>query len=659
MRKAILFLILLISSQVRAQDVTIDSLKKVIETSKEDSSKVKAIIELGRKYANTSPQSAIHFFEDAKNLALKVHYPLGVGNAIRFTGNVYYNKASYVDAINSWQSALVIFDSIGNKEGVANIQSNIGAVYFNQGEDIKANEYYFQALKTAEDIKDYKRQSTVLNNIAAVYQRKEKSQSKAHDYYLNALQLSEKVSDVDDRNDIIGTAAAGLSEYYLKKDSVMLSQNKHALDTALNYTMQSLKAYEGTLDEPYALNRLALIYVTTKEFDKAIETQKKAYEIAKKMESADDMAIMLLGLAKTYQTTGNLKQALETYKSAEQMAKETNAIYSLKDIYQGQADIYGKLHDYPNGFKYQVLLLGAKDTIYNIDAEKKLQDVQFTFDLEKKEGEIKLQTQEIKRQKMVRNSFVGGFAVVLLFAGVFLSQRNRISKEKKRSDELLLNILPSETADELKKTGKAKTKSFDMVTVMFTDFKNFTQASEKLTPEELVDEINFCYSEFDKIITKFGIEKIKTIGDSYMCAGGLPVTNSTHPEDVVKAGLEMQQFIAKNKADRILKGQPYFDLRLGIHTGPVVAGIVGIKKFAYDIWGDTVNTASRMESSGEIGKVNISGATFNLIKDKFNCIHRGKIEAKNKGLIDMYFVEGGEVTERADHVNVGLGVVTV
>ncbi|MBK9798986.1 MAG: adenylate/guanylate cyclase domain-containing protein [Bacteroidetes bacterium] len=246
----------------------------------------------------------------------------------------------------------------------------------------------------------------------------------------------------------------------------------------------------------------------------------------------------------------------------------------------------------------------------------------------------------MKRQKIVRNGFIGGFAVVLLFASIFLRQRNRISKEKQRSDELLLNILPSETAEELKATGAAKAKSFDNISVLFTDFKNFTRASELLSAEELVKEINYCYSEFDRIITKYGIEKIKTIGDAYMqCAGGLPVTNTTHPIDVVKAGLEMVAFIEANKQERISKGQPYFELRLGIHTGPVVAGIVGIKKFAYDIWGDTVNTASRMESSGETGKVNISGTTYELIKDRFKCTHRGKIQAKNKGEIDMYFVE--------------------
>jgi class 3 adenylate cyclase len=294
-------------------------------------------------------------------------------------------------------------------------------------------------------------------------------------------------------------------------------------------------------------------------------------------------------------------------------------------------------------------LTGIKDTLYNLASDKKLASLQFDFDIQKKQGQIDLLTKdqelkekEISRQKLVRNGFVGGFLVVLIFGGVVFKQRNKIASAKKRSDELLLNILPEETAEELKATGTAKAKGFEMVTVLFTDFKNFTLASETLSAEELVEEINHCFSEFDRIISKYNIEKIKTIGDAYMCAGGLPVANTTNPVDVILAGLEMVDFIKRNKADRESKGQPFFELRLGIHTGPVVAGIVGIKKFAYDIWGDTVNTASRMESSGEVGRVNISGTTYEMVKDNFNCIHRGKIEAKNKGQIDMYFVESSK-----------------
>ncbi len=219
-------------------------------------------------------------------------------------------------------------------------------------------------------------------------------------------------------------------------------------------------------------------------------------------------------------------------------------------------------------------------------------------------------------------------------------QYEEIEKEKQISDNLLLNILPAEVAEELKTKGRADAKQFDEVTILFTDFKDFTNLSEKMTAKELVEEINICFMVFDQIMETYGIEKIKTIGDSYMCAGGLPVVNKTHAVDVVSASLEIQKFILNRMAERTSEGKEPFQIRIGIHTGPVVAGIVGIKKFAYDIWGDAVNTASRMESGGEVGKVNISGTTYELVKNKFNCVYRGKIQAKGKGEIDMYFVEG-------------------
>lgn len=227
-------------------------------------------------------------------------------------------------------------------------------------------------------------------------------------------------------------------------------------------------------------------------------------------------------------------------------------------------------------------------------------------------------------------------SLIFLMVYYFVGKKNFYQA---RSEALLLNILPNEIAEELKANGSAKAKLFDYVTVMFTDFKNFTQITEKLTPAELVAEIDTLFKAFDNIISKHNIEKIKTIGDSYMCAGGLPVANNTHAIDVVSATMDIQQFMQQHWQKRKREGKEPFEIRIGVHTGPVVAGIVGDKKFAYDIWGDTVNLASRMESSGEAGKVNISGSTYELVKDKFKCMHRGKIQAKNKGEIDMYFVE--------------------
>ena len=214
-----------------------------------------------------------------------------------------------------------------------------------------------------------------------------------------------------------------------------------------------------------------------------------------------------------------------------------------------------------------------------------------------------------------------------------------LNKEKQESESLLLNILPYEVAAELKSTGTAKTKLYESITVLFTDFKDFTIIGEQMSAEKLVSELNYCFSAFDKIIQRYGVEKIKTIGDSYMCAGGLSERSGANAVDVVNAGIEMRDFMHAYNKDKISKGELQFEVRVGIHTGPVVAGIVGIKKFAYDIWGDTVNVASRMETGGEVDKVNISGTTYELVKKYFNCTYRGKIEARNKGKIDMYFVE--------------------
>ncbi len=214
-----------------------------------------------------------------------------------------------------------------------------------------------------------------------------------------------------------------------------------------------------------------------------------------------------------------------------------------------------------------------------------------------------------------------------------------LEHEKRKSDELLLNILPAEAAEELKKFGKTKAKRYDQVTVLFTDFKGFTKIAEQLTPEELVDEIDFCFRNFDAIIEKHGLEKIKTIGDAYMCVGGMPKPDVNNPQKVINAALEIRNFMLRFEIERRKEKRLFFEIRLGVHTGDVVAGVVGTKKFVYDIWGDAVNIASRMEDSSDEGKVNISGTTYELVKDHFDCTYRGKIAAKNKGEVDMYFVE--------------------
>ncbi len=218
-----------------------------------------------------------------------------------------------------------------------------------------------------------------------------------------------------------------------------------------------------------------------------------------------------------------------------------------------------------------------------------------------------------------------------------ISERTEeILKEKEKSEILIANLLPKGTADELKSTGKATSQKFSMVTVLFSDIQGFTKIAEQMNPELLIDQLDAFFFQFDMVVEKYNIEKIKTIGDAYMCAGGIPNKNITNPVEVVLAALEMQEYMRELQSKNI----DIWDLRIGIHTGSVIAGVVGHKKMSYDIWGDTVNTASRMESSGEAGKINISGHTYELVKDFFICEYRGKMPVKYKGEIDMYFVKG-------------------
>ena len=284
--------------------------------------------------------------------------------------------------------------------------------------------------------------------------------------------------------------------------------------------------------------------------------------------------------------------------------------------------------------------MSMADRMHTFKKEKELASQQLVASLQQNEILIKEQNKMLEIKVDERTRALKHTLSELEISQQQLEQKNiDITYEKERSENLLLNILPYEVADELKQKGTADAKQFDEVTVMFTDFKDFTKIAEKLSPTELVNEIHTCFKAFDEIITKYNIEKIKTIGDAYMCAGGLPVKNNTNALDVVNAAIEILSFITTHLAQRAQEGKEQFEIRIGIHTGPVVAGIVGVKKFAYDIWGDTVNTASRLESSGMPGKINISGTTYERIKDSFPCTYRGKIQAKNKGEIDMYFVD--------------------
>ena len=375
----------------------------------------------------------------------------------------------------------------------------------------------------------------------------------------------------------------------------------------------------------------------------------------KRMGDRQGMMLQYINLGRNASDRGIFRTSLAYLDSAHALASELKDGRVLSDVALVRANSWLQAGQADTAYAYLLLHLALKDSLLNIEKVKAIADVQEKYESEKKAKEIlglradnlegELEQARVKRTRNI--FFFSAIGVVGLAIGLWSRlrfvhrSRAAIQKEKDVSEGLLLNILPEEVAEELKAKGHADVKEFDTATILFSDFKGFTQMSEKLPATELVAEIDHCFKAFDGIMGKYRIEKIKTIGDAYMAAGGLPDPANGHPLDVVLAAIEMQDFMAAYKAERTAAGRIYFEMRVGIHTGPVIAGIVGVKKFAYDIWGDTVNTASRMESSGEVGKVNISESTYTFVNGApdLRLTARGKVQAKGKGEMEMYFAE--------------------
>ena len=597
----------LLSKKYKEQWLALDSLVLASEHNHEQViSELSNIENVAREKGNTSLET----------LALLTHYRYLLTN----------------EAFGSQQEIKTLELSQGEESYLkADALQLLADYYWTQKKFTTSLEYYINAynLYSKYDTTEFPQKSDYITDYGGKYYYFG-DYSTAKKYFLEAVQTMRPSKIQISRINTVALCYDFMGQY----DSAVFYFNK-AMDVAAK---QKDDTWVGILS-----GNMGDILYKQKEFDKAGQLMEKSIEICLKRNVLQNAVFAYSMLGDIYLIKGDRKKALELELQAYDLIKKKNRWNSfivVKRVYPYIAKAYAANGNLAMAYAFLDSASAAKDSVAMERNLLFVAGAQHKAEVQKHMTQMLEKESALKTQKVILNSFIGGFAIVALFSMVVVRQKKRIAIEKRRSDDLLHNILPEETAEELKVNGSAEAKSYDLVTVMFTDFKDFTQASEKMEAKELVKEINHCYSEFDKIIESHNIEKIKTIGDSYMCAGGLPVVNKTNAEDVVKAAIEIQQFMYRHKVERERQGRSYFQIRIGIHTGSVVAGIVGIRKFAYDIWGDTVNIASRMESSGEVGKINISGSTYELIKDKFSCMHRGKIEAKNKGEIEMYFVEG-------------------
>ncbi|NNC94009.1 MAG: tetratricopeptide repeat protein [Chitinophagales bacterium] len=618
-----------------ANSKKIDSLKAIIDATAPDANKVDFLLELATHYYGANPDEAIRIGNEAVKLGEELKYHKGVAYGYKTIGIAHYVKGDNTRALQNWQLSLDRFKSIEFQEGIANILSNMGAIHYNEQHFEIALEHYFEALEVSQIIGDKLRSATAYLNIGAVYQD-QRLYDKASKYYQLSLELSEELKD----KEAIGTCLTNLGEVYFKKGDY---------DIALEYFEKSLKPMEDTKGLAYSKHYIGKVYAEKGDFENAIKYETEAYEIAKKLDSKLDMTTCLNGLGHIYLKKGNIDLSISKFLEAEKLAREVDSDLELQYTYQGLSEAYHKIGDHEQAFHYVMLFSGLSDSLYTSEIQKKMKDSEIQMnemELAKKEAEAQVQEERMRQQKIIKNAFMGGLGLVLLI--LFILTRNFLNKikinkildkQKEEIEKLLLNILPAKVADELKQKGQATPRHFESVTVLFADFKGFTTISKGMSPGDLVTELNNFFIAFDAIMDKYNLEKIKTIGDCYMCAGGIPTENDTHPLDMVHAAIEMQEYMTLISEKKKELGLESWNLRIGIHTGPVVAGVVGRRKYAYDIWGSTVNVASRLESNGEAGKINISEFTYNLIKDHYKCIPRGKIFAKNYGDIEMYFVD--------------------
>ncbi len=622
-------------------------------------------------------EQAMANYEQALSLRRELNDRKGVASLYNNLGNLQEEKGDYLGALENLQQSYTIRQQLRDTQRMARVLYNISYVHERMGNYPEALDYvlrHLELLKGTKDSYSLFNAYTLLGNINVELEIYKEALS----YYQQALTIAEDIGD-DYELAIAYNNLGNMLDDFAERDykDEKFGAARPRFTQALKYLQQALAIYQRTEDAEgsgNANNNIGVVYKNLGSYFLALEEPdsanmylnrslsylNKALTIHQQLNNRKGIIETYNGFGDVYRRLENTDKALSYTQDYLDLAIEMDDQKFIQKAYKDLSRVYADLKKYKKAYKFrkkydEIRYERLSEDIVQQNARRQaiFGDYQVQLENERQEKALVAQEAQLHRTTLFRNSLMIGalglLAIVLLIynryriksrANQELADKNNIiATEKKRSDDLLLNILPAETARELKENGKAKAKQYASVTVLFSDIVSFTQVAEALSATELVTLLDDCFRGFDKIALKYGIEKIKTIGDAYMCVGGLPVPNTTHAYDVVRAGMEMQAFVKNYNRTLAERGIADLAIRIGIHTGPVVAGIVGSTKFAYDIWGDTVNLAARMESGGAAGQVNISRTTYEAVKDKFSFEERGKIMVKNKGAIEMYFVD--------------------
>ncbi len=666
-----------------------DSLETKFKTAREDSTKVLLLLQMAHCFSKQDTISKKAYTQQSLALAEKIGWTRGRLSALMFLGEVYAEASNSQKALMCWRQSAVLASMLKDSFNLAESYNYMAMMYQTHNHFDSCLQYYQMCLTYRSDPR---LQLPLLANIGVVYDNLG-DYPKALENFLHALKLNQSVlADKGRRSMIDSLTHAGLL-FSIGDIYIEMSQYDRGFEN-YNEVLSISKQLKDSMFEMMAIMGIGKTLSFKGDYTNAAAYYEKALQVSKATRDARNESDILKDLGSVYLTMGNLDRALSYTINAQQLAERKNydnlpkiyttlgRIYAAKKVYasatfylQKAIDIgqkLGTISDQRDAWKALSGVLeqmnrpaealnayrsyiSLRDSVYNVDKARQMTstEMQFKFDTKQLADSLRQSLAfdlKMQRQRVYTISSFAGLALVLLLAffiykgyarakktNTIISRANAtINREKQVSENLLLNILPRDVADELKANGKVQAKLFENVTVLFTDFVNFTNTAERLSPQELIEELDTCFKAFDEITAKYQVEKIKTVGDAYLAVSGLPHAHPHHATEIAKAAIEMRNFMLERRSalhDRT------FEVRLGIHTGKVIAGIVGMKKFAYDVWGDTVNIAARMEQSSDIGRINISSDTYELIKGSFDCSYRGELDAKNKGKMKMYFIE--------------------
>lgn len=614
----------------------IDSLKTELPNSKEDTNKVNLLCSLSKYFYNVDPDSGIKYGYQSVELAEKLDWKSGVAKSYNSLGINYTMLSNNLKANELFDKALNIYKTLNYKDGISEQLGNLGIVSMNQSNFTAALDYYQQSLKIDDTDSNRARQ---YGNIGLVYTNL-KDYDRALKYNIRSLKIREKLGNKDRISRQLSNIA--LNYTFLKDYDKALENYEKAL---------KIDRESGNIRSiAIRLGNIGVLYWEKKDYEKAYEYYNKALKINKEIGNKSSLAVNLtnlgaihyfltqdtvlnklkesgtnLNLDKTY----NINKAIKYSTDSKEIALDIGNRRQLIEIYQILKEAYKSIGEHKNAYEYQTEWAKLKDSIFSVEKTTEIANLEAKKENELKEKELKLKDLELLRKSNEQLAlFVGMAAVVILLVVIFMQRR--------KSEKLLLNIMPEKIAKRLKRNEKNIADRFEEVSIIFVDIVGFTSYSRGTEPEEIVSALNDIFTRFDLLSIKHGLEKIKTIGDCYMAVAGLPEPNKNHAESTARFALEAKDLMH----NYVTPDGQKLQFRIGVDTGPVVAGVIGQSKFSYDLWGDAVNMASRMESTGLPNEIQVTENFINEIKDtKIEYSLRGDIDVKGKGTLSTYLLK--------------------